>query len=179
MNIDWLTLMEKSLFGGLAALGFGILFNVPVRTLLHISLLGLLGIFLKNYLLSFDISIILSSFIGATAIGILSLLAAKSKHSPPLVFSIPAVIPMVPGIFTYKTMLGIIKLTGETGMDFNKVLSSTINNGLKATFIMMTLAVGVSAPNLIFRRESFHEITILSKNNHRKRKEKKRKQKKT
>jgi uncharacterized membrane protein YjjB (DUF3815 family) len=91
------------------------------------------------------------------------MLASKSKHSPPLVFSIPGVIPMVPGIFTYKLMLGMIRLTGETGSDFNAVFDDTLSNGLKAIFILMTLAVGVSMPNLIFRKESFHEMTILSR----------------
>jgi uncharacterized membrane protein YjjB (DUF3815 family) len=161
--VDWIVIVEKSIFGAGAALGFGILFNVPNRTLIYIALLGLTGVCLKNIAIGLNINIILACFIGASAVGLLSMLASKSKHSPPLVFSIPGVIPMVPGIFTYKLMLGMIRLTGETGSDFNAVFDDTLSNGLKAIFILMTLAVGVSMPNLIFRKESFHEMTILSR----------------
>lgn len=161
--MDYLQLIIKALLGGTAAVGFGVLFNVPVRTLIHIFILGLMGVTIRNVLTEFDLSIILASLMGASTIGIISLLAAKDKHAPPLVFSIPAVIPMVPGIFTYKLMLGVMRLTYVTGDKFNETLESTINNGLKATFIVMALAVGVSVPNLIFRRESFHQLRLKSK----------------
>ncbi|MDR3706460.1 MAG: threonine/serine exporter family protein [Paludibacteraceae bacterium] len=161
--MDWIVIVEKSIFGAGAALGFGILFNVPNRTLIYIALLGLTGVCLKNIAIGLNINIILACFIGASVVGLLSMVASKSKHSPPLVFSIPGVIPMVPGIFTYKLMLGMIKLTGETGNNFDTALDDTVSNGLKAIFILMSLAVGVSMPNLIFRKESFHEMTILSR----------------
>ncbi len=161
--MDYIQILLKALLGGTAAVGFGVLFNVPVRTLIHIFILGLLGVTIRNVLTELDFSIILASLTGASTIGILSLLAAKDKHAPPLVFSIPAVIPMVPGIFTYKLMLGVIRLTSASGDKFNDIFASTVNNGLKATFILMALAVGVSVPNLIFRRESFHELRLKHK----------------
>jgi uncharacterized membrane protein YjjB (DUF3815 family) len=70
---------------------------------------------------------------------------------------------MVPGILTYKFMLGMMRLTDATGNSFNDTLAFTINNGLKAMFIMMGLAVGVSLPNLIFRKQSFHKVKQWTK----------------
>jgi uncharacterized membrane protein YjjB (DUF3815 family) len=147
--MDWIQIIIKSLLGGCAAIGFGVLFNVPPRLLISIFILGMVGILLKISLSEMGLNIILSSFVGASTIGVISIQTSHTKHAPPLVFSIPAVIPMIPGIFTYRAMLGMIKLTGEVGPQYNQILAESINNGLKAAFILMTLAVGVGLPNFI------------------------------
>ena len=41
--MDWLSFFEKGIWLGFAAMGFGILFNVPQRSLLIIWLLGAIG----------------------------------------------------------------------------------------------------------------------------------------
>lgn len=157
------TIILKSLYGAGAAIGFAVLFNVPRRTLLYISILGAIGVFCKSFMFSLGLNIILDSFIGASVIGILCLFAARYKDAPPLVFSIPAIIPLIPGLYTYKMMIGIMNLSGKIGADFYETLSYTVNNGLKATFILLALSVGVSVPNLILRKDSLHEIIIYFK----------------
>jgi uncharacterized membrane protein YjjB (DUF3815 family) len=158
--IDWLTILERCIWFGSAALGFAILFNVPPRTLLMIWLLGAAGGFVKLNMLNLGTGPIIGSFLGASLIGILSIPAAHNKHAPPMVFSIPAVIPMIPGVFAYRMMLGLIKLTSTIDASYNQVLAETINNGAKSLFIIMALAVGVAIPNLTTRKESAKEIKI-------------------
>ena len=77
-----------------------------------------------------------------------------------MVFSIAAVIPMVPGIFAYRMMIGFIKLTGEIGVSYERILAETANAGMKTVFILMALAVGVALPNIITRKESAKHIRI-------------------
>jgi uncharacterized membrane protein YjjB (DUF3815 family) len=155
MSIEILTILEKGIWFGFAALGFAVLFNVPCRTLLTIWLMGAAGGMAKLLLMHFSIDIVIATFAGATLIGILSVSAAHNKHAPPLVFSIPAVIPMVPGVFAYRMMLGLIKLSAaKLGDDGTQILSETASNGLKTLFILMALAVGVAVPMLITRKES-------------------------
>jgi len=154
--------LEMSVWLGFAALGFAILFNVPQRTLFMIWLLGALGGTTKLLILFAGGNIILASLAGAILVGILSIQAAHSKHAPPLVFSIPAVIPMVPGAFAYRMMLGLIKLAGNTGTEsYSDVLNSAVSNGLKTLFILLSLAAGVAIPMLITRKESAKEIKII------------------
>lgn len=158
--MDWL-IFEKVIWFGVAAMGFSILFNVPTRTLVPVFLIGALGGLTRLLLLKFGLSIILACLFGAILIGIVSIPFAHFKHAPPLVFSIPAVIPMVPGIFAYRTMLGIIKLAGEVNpATYNQVLADTVNNGLKAMFILMSLAGGVAVPMLITRKESVKHMRL-------------------
>ena len=155
-----ISLFEKGLWAGFAALGFAILFNVPQRTLLIIWGLGALGGLTKFLLLGFEVNIALSSLAGATLIGVLSVYAAHGKQAPPLVFSIPSVIPMVPGAFAYRMMLGLMELAGSTtnSDSYLKTLAETTNNGLKAFFILIALSAGVAIPMLVTRKDTFKRI---------------------
>lgn len=163
--MEWLALLEKGLWFGLAAVGFAILFNVPARTLFPIFIMGALGGITRLSLLGFEFNIIISTLAGATLIGFLSILFAHKEHAPPPIFAIPAVIPMVPGIFAYRMMLGLINLAGDINQEaYNQILSETINNGLKVMLILMSLAGGVGVPMLITRKESAKDIRFRKKN---------------
>ncbi|HEY5511645.1 MAG TPA: threonine/serine exporter family protein [Prolixibacteraceae bacterium] len=158
--MDWIAILEKSFWAGFAALGFAILFNVPQRTLLVIWAMGALGGLTKFILLGLEVNIVLASLAGATLIGILSVYAAHNKHAPPLVFSTPSVIPMVPGAFAYRMMLGCMELanTSVNSDTYMKTLAETTNNGLKALFILIALSAGVAIPMLVTRRDTFKRI---------------------
>lgn len=158
--MDYIALLEKGFWAGFAALGFAVLFNVPQRTLIIIWGLGALGGLTKFFLLNLDVSIALASLAGATVIGVLSVYAAHNKQSPPLVFSTPAVIPMVPGAFAYRMMLGCMELAGTSvnSETYLKTLAETTNNGLKAFFILIALSAGVAIPMLITRKDTFKRI---------------------
>ena len=160
MALEILMILEKGIWFGFAALGFAILFNVPQRTLLIIWSIGALGGILKLVFMQLNIGIVIASFAGAALVGILSVYAAHNKHAPPLVFSIPAVIPMVPGAFAYRMMLGLIKLSGTelSSNTYYQTLAETTSNGLKSMFILMALAVGVAVPMLFSRKETVKRI---------------------
>ena len=156
---EWFDLLQKSIWCGVAAVGFGILFNVPRRTLWAIALLGLAGGVTKFTVLLYGNGIIIASLLASIIVGFLSIPAAHRKHSPPMIFAIPSVIPMVPGAFAYRTMLGLINLTGNvTSETYSTLMQETVNNGLKTLFVLMSLAVGVFFPMLISRRETIKQI---------------------
>jgi uncharacterized membrane protein YjjB (DUF3815 family) len=163
--MELLTILEKGFWFGIAAIGFAMLFNVPQRVLLMIFILGCLGGMTKLILLKIGINIVLATFGGTIIIGLLTIQAAHFKHAPPMVFTIPSVIPMVPGVFAYKMMVGIILLTGSSGSpDFQKILSDTVSNGLNMIFILMVIGLGGSLPLLISRKESVKNLKLINKN---------------
>ena len=163
--MEWITFAEKLIWFGMAALGFSVLFNVPQRTMLSIYLMAAAGGVTKVLLIHFGANVIVGSLAGATLIGLISISAAHNKHAPPLVFAIPAVIPMIPGIFAYRMMLGLIKLSGNIPPEsYAQVLSETVSNGLKVMFILMSLAGGVAIPMLITRKESAKHIRFVRSN---------------
>jgi uncharacterized membrane protein YjjB (DUF3815 family) len=158
--MDWITILVKAFWCGWGAVGFGILFNVPVRTLIAIWICGALGGFLKFNLLMLGAGVVSASFAGALAIGISSIPTAHFRHAQPMIFAIPSVIPLIPGVFAYRTMLGLIKLTGAIGPDYQLIISDTINNGAKTLFIIMSLAMGVAVPMHLMRKESVKNIRL-------------------
>lgn len=150
-----LDIFVKSFWAGIAAIGFAILFNVPRRTLFTIFILGTIGGLIKFTALHFDSGIVFASFWAATIVGIISIQTAHMQKSPPLIFSIPSVIPMVPGFFGYKMMLGLIALTSMENTDaYLKILIETVNNGAKMMFVLISLGTGVAIPMLLSRKES-------------------------
>lgn len=159
-----LEIVTKSFWAGIAAIGFAILFNVPRRVIFPIWTLGAMGGLIKFTAMNFDIGIVFASFLGATVIGIVSIQMAHMRNSPPLVFSIPSVIPMVPGVFAYKMMLGMIALTSIENTDtYLKTLIETVNNGSKMMFVLISLGIGVAIPMLITRKESIKKSDFNKK----------------
>jgi uncharacterized membrane protein YjjB (DUF3815 family) len=166
MTMIIVEILSKSIWAGIAAIGFAILFNVPRRTILSIWALGAMGGVIKFTVMQFDIGIVLASFLGATAIGIVSIQMAHMRNSPPLVFSIPSVIPMVPGFFAYKMMLGLIALTDIENTDaYLQTLIQTVNNGAKMMFVLISLGTGVAIPMLLMRKESIKKTKVAKVKN--------------
>ena len=140
------------------SIGFALLFNTPRRALWITGLLGGIGWGIKFMLLETIMpgQIVITSFFGACAVGLLAVYFAHRVHTPPIVFTIPAVINMIPGKLGYEFMMNIIKIvTIETPQEETlSLLFKTVKLGLQTGFITMCLACGVIAPMLLFNTYS-------------------------
>ncbi len=152
--------MEVSIWSGIAALGFGILFNIPRKAIFTVFLLGFVAGLIKFLLLHLNINIIVASFAGALSVGFLSMPMAHKIHQPPVVFSIPAVIPMIPGYFAYKTVIAIMNFTFiETDPGKRvELINNFFSNGFTMFFILISLTIGVSFPLLLLRKTTVKNI---------------------
>ncbi len=157
--MDYIEIIERMIWPGLAAIGFAILFNVPRRTLIVIYGMGAVCGVTKYVSMESGLGVIMASFLAAIVVGFLSIPAASNKQSPMYVFAIPSIISMIPGAFAYRALQGLIKLTGSLSpTEYVDVLQSTTSNGLKAIFVLSCISVGVSFPMLISRHDSAQEI---------------------
>lgn len=98
-----------------------------------------------------------ASWLAASAVGFASIPFSHRCHVPPTIISIPAVIPLVPGSFAYRTMLDLIKFINDAD---HSVLTGTIHNGLMTLFILIALSVGVTLPMLLFRIQSVKNVRL-------------------
>ena len=157
---EWFHVGLKAFWCGFAALGFGVLFNAPPRTLFAIWAGGFLAGFVKFASLQAlpGSGVILCSFIAAVIVGIASVPVAHSRHVPPMIFAIPSVIPLVPGVFAYRTMLGLMKLTGNIGSEYSQVISETVHNGVITLFVILALSLGAAVPMHILTKDSIKKI---------------------
>lgn len=154
-------ILEVSVWSGIAALGFGILFNIPRKAITTVFFLGFMAGMIKFILLHLNINIIVASFAGALSVGFLSMPLAHKIHQPPVVFSIPAVIPMIPGYFAYKTVLAVMNFTFIESDDAKKVelIENIFSNGFTMFFILISLTIGVSFPLLLLRKTTVKNLT--------------------
>jgi uncharacterized membrane protein YjjB (DUF3815 family) len=144
---EWTTILFNAFWCGWAAFGFGILFNVPRKCLAEVwiggAIVGLTKFGILNYI---SPSIILASFLAALILGIYSVIIAHIRQEPQMIFAIPSVIPLIPGVFAYRTMFGLIKLSRDVGDDFSRTLSETVHNGVLTFFIIIAFVIGVILP---------------------------------
>jgi uncharacterized membrane protein YjjB (DUF3815 family) len=149
---------------GIAALGFGILFNAPPRALAAIAMGGFVAGFVKFGILLWmsPEAYILASFLAALSIGLLSIPAAHWRHVTPGVLSVPPVIPLMPGVFAYKTMMGLAELTKESQY-YLTTLSNTFHFGTLTLFIVLAIALGVSIPMHVLRANSVKNLRFRRK----------------
>jgi len=155
-----LKLLEVSFWSGIAAVGFGLLFNIPKNSVLTVFFLGFGAGFIKFLLIHFNVHVVLGSFLAAFFVGIISIPMAHKIHQPPVVFSIPPVIPMIPGYFAYETVLSIMNFLFTEG-DVSKralLVDAIFTNGFSMVFILISLTVGVALPMLILKKNTVKKL---------------------
>ena len=158
MNFNWIRLTECFFYSGLAGLGFGILFNIPRRVAITVFGVAATAGLIKFGAMAFGVHIILASFYGALLAGVLAIPLSGSQHTSPYIVSIPSVIPMIPGYFGYKTLLGVMAMAMNPQTEPQmEILPKLINSGLNMLFILASLTAGVSLPWLILR----HRVRFL------------------
>ncbi|MBL7851391.1 MAG: threonine/serine exporter family protein [Cyclobacteriaceae bacterium] len=156
----FLTILLKSIWCGAAAIGFGVLFNTPTRSLVAIYGGGVVAGLVKYSVLSLvpEAGVIISSFLAALVVGFISIPMAHWRHVPPVVFSIPSIIPLVPGVFAYRTMLGLVRLTKANDENFVSTVQLMTYNAVNTLFVVMVIAIGVVLPMYLLRKESVKNI---------------------
>ncbi|RLD51256.1 MAG: hypothetical protein DRI94_06540 [Bacteroidetes bacterium] len=155
MENVYFSLAENAFWSGIAAVGFGILFNVPRKVVIPILILGLAAGFVKFLFLNYDFNIVIATFFASLFVGIFSIPFAYKIHKPIVVLGIPSIIPMIPGYFAYKTILGMRMFTffGEDEINRNIALNSIFSNGFTTLFILLAITIGVASPLLILGKD--------------------------
>ncbi len=152
-----LLLASKFLWGGITSLGFAVLFNTPKRALWVVFLLGGIGFMIKYFLnIEMNFSQLFAVFCASCFVGVSGMYFAHRTHTPPVVFTIPAVINMIPGLLSYKFMMGMIKWIMQPNgkaLNPNEVIK-TLNTGVSAIFIVFALAFGVAFAVIVFKSHS-------------------------
>lgn len=104
-------------FSFIATMAFGILTNVPRRALLSCGLTGSVGWLAYWLLAGSGMSIGFANFVGAVAIGILSIFFSRKLRMPLIIFNIPSLVPLVPGGPAYTAVRDIMLGNHEAGVE--------------------------------------------------------------
>lgn len=148
-------ILIKALAAALAATGFAVLFNVPKRTLLACAITGALGVALRLGLLELSdggLHLAAATLIAAMGVALLGEVFSRWLKAPPAVFTVPGVIPMVPGSLMFRTMVGFLKHADMHQPIDLTALAADFRLGMTTFLVLMALAVGIATPNLLFYR---------------------------
>ena len=146
----WLTLLVNALWAAIPAVGFGMIFNVPRSALPLCACGGAFTYGLRDSLMHFHFSIELSTFIAATAIGIVGVFWSRRYVMPRPVYTVPSIIAMIPGTYAYEMMISLVRMNDEGVNEF--LLSRFIENGLHAVSILFAIAFGLVLPSMYYTK---------------------------
>jgi uncharacterized membrane protein YjjB (DUF3815 family) len=145
-----LELLQDLLLAAVPAVGFGMLFNVPTRVLGHCAVLGAIGHGLRFLLLRMGMPIELGTLLAASAISFIGVWLAQGLRAHPKVFTVAAVIPMIPGVPLFTALITIQQIYAKGANE--QLLTLAINSGLRAFFVTGALGFGLAMPGLILYR---------------------------
>ena len=150
-------IISDGIFAAVAAMGFGAISDPPLRAFKFIALLAAVGHAARYCLMTFlGVDIASASLVAALIIGTGSVWCGKRVSCPMTVLYIPALLPMVPGTYAYKTVFSLIMFFQEISSPTkgNEYLQEMIFNGAVSFSVLFMLAVGATIPVFLLRERA-------------------------
>ena len=97
------------IFSFISSIGFAIFLSAPKSTLPACGLTGGVGWAVYYYLMTLSNNDLVANFFAAIIVSLLSEIFARKLKQPAIVFVIPGIILLVPGIGMYNTMLYLVQ----------------------------------------------------------------------
>ncbi len=132
----------------ISAMGFSMIFNIQKRLLWVVALGGILAVCTRNFV-NFELGYgpVIGSFMGSFVVSLLAVKAVHWFNVPNHVLTIPSVIPMIPGVLMYRSLLAFINMHGVVGE-----VTFAFANGINSWLIILCISLGVAVPNIFARR---------------------------
>lgn len=154
-----INILEDGLFAAIAAIGFSSISNTPRRAYLTCGLIAAAGHTIRYVFTTPEFGImhiIPASALASFAIGVLAVLFAGRIKCPAEVCFFPALLPMIPGMYAYRTIEALLSCLYHTQEDaFEHYFYLLAYNGLTCSFIILSLVVGATVPVFLFKKLSF------------------------
>ena len=153
-------ILEDALFAALAAVGFAAISRPPRRAYLYCALIAAVGHSLRYILMSpwgAGMHIIGSTLAASFVVGTMAVLFSPVARTPAETCLFPALLPMIPGIYAYKTFAGVALgvLHQQDQAVFDYYMFQFMSNGLMCTGLLLCMVVGATLPIFIFKKVSF------------------------
>ena len=145
----WIRILHQAFFGGLAAAGFGVLFNTPPRILGLCFASGAFALAIRTVGQSYDLGLPLSSFIAALALATVDRTWHQSQTPLGSVLAVVGCIAMVPGSLAAKGLMGLFAVIRAKPED-TLLLASTAQTMIIVTFTLVAIGIGLIIPTLVY-----------------------------
>jgi len=151
LTINFPQLVNNAICGGLAAAGFGVLFNASFRALPWCAASGALALAVRTVTLMCGWSLEAGSFLAALTVGAAVQLFQSRIPVSRNALEVVGCIPMIPGGFATKAILGLFAVTAPHAPTAQAPLIIAVENTLRAAFTIGALGTGLAIPSLLRR----------------------------
>ena len=148
--MDFPHLLQDTVCGGLAAAGFGVLFNIGFRALPWCAASGALALAVRTFALGRGWSMVGASFVAALAVGAAAQLLESRIGVSRNALDVLGCIPMIPGGSATKAILGLFAAAAQHPTA-NETLVTAMENTLRVAFTIGALGTGLAIPTLLLR----------------------------
>ena len=139
----------------ISAMGFATIYNIPYHLMPWIAVGGVICVCTRNFVFldpstgnaGLGLGIVVGSLCGSALISIINIKAVHILHTPHQCITIPAVIPIVPGVLMYRALYGFMGMQGVVG-EVTHAMSFAINGSL----VLVCIALGVAIPNIFAKK---------------------------
>jgi len=130
----------------ICSMGFAIPLNMPKKFLYIVGILGASAIFTKNFLiLNFEMDLEYSTFFAALLVGFFSNIISEKLNLVSSILVVPPLLPMIPGVLTYRFLFACMEWKGLTSEQFLMVLPY----GIDVMQIILSMVIGANLPRWI------------------------------
>ena len=145
-------ILTDGIFAAVAAIGFGAISDPPLRAFPSIALLAAIGHALRFCLMTYlGVDIATASLFASFSI------LGKRIYCPMTVLYIPALLPMIPGMYAYKIVFSLIMFMQNMKVPElqEKYLIDLFTNTIVTCSVIFMLAVGATIPLFLFIKRAF------------------------
>ena len=146
---------HQGAFGALAAWGFGVLFNFDWRSLIWCSALGALALAVRTVALAGGWSLEAASFAASLAAGAVVALALQRRGEGADMIALAGCIPMVPGAFFGKAILGLFAVTAPAPAHPEETAIVAIVAMTRVILTLGAIGAGIAIPSQMSRHRGF------------------------
>jgi uncharacterized membrane protein YjjB (DUF3815 family) len=145
-----LHIIHQAVFGGIAAAGFGVLFNYPRHWLPMAFVSGMLALTVRTFALDVGCPLPLASFYAASAVSLGAELLRGWPNLTQGVLAVVGCIPMVPGSLASKAVIELFSISRASEVD-TALLMETAENASRIILTMAAMANALVLPGLCRR----------------------------
>lgn len=153
MTVFWLHLLHQTLFGAVAAAGFGVLFNCPPTMLLECFGSGALALAVRTSAQSSGLILPEATFFAALTVALVERILQRYQSRRGSILSVVGCIPMVPGSLAANGLTNLFTMISTR--QWVEVLAAA--DGMKNLFLcsltLAALGTGLIIPRLIYPRK--------------------------
>ena len=144
-------LINQTACGAIAAAGFGVLFNAGIRVLPWCAASGALALAVRSSCLALGWNLEGASFAAALTVGAAAYLLQRYMDISQDVLDAVGCVPMVPGSFAAKAIIGLFTVSTSTVVNESETLVTAAQYTLRVVFTIGAIGTGLAIPTLLLR----------------------------